>query len=228
LNADERPHSPSRGEETDDVLAKLVRDARDGDERSFGRLAERVRARVYRWALAGTGDADEAEDVAQDVLLRLHRHLESFEGRSRFDTWLYRITSNAAASARRRAQRHGSGSSHGHTARTGAPSEASAEVGTGAVLEPRAEDPLESAATLLDAQLDASRVAELIGLYCQALPTRQREVFDLVDLQGYAPRDVAEMMQMNPTTVRAHLFKARRTIRDHILRRHPERVEDYA
>lgn len=223
MNADERPRSQSHGEAADDVLAKLVRDTRDGDERAFGMLAERVRVRIYRWALAGTGDPDEAEDVAQDVLLRLHRHLESFEGRSSFDTWLYRITANAAASARSRARRRPGGSERGQ----GAPAGALAGVSTEEVPERRAVDPSESAARL-DERLDASRVADLIGLYCQTLPTRQREVFDLVDLQGYAPREVAEMMEMNPATVRVHLFKARRSIRGHILRKHPERAEDYA
>jgi RNA polymerase sigma-70 factor (ECF subfamily) len=201
---------PAFGEETDDVLAKLVRDARDGDERSFGRLAERVRARVYRWALAVTGDPDEAEDVTQEVLLRLHRHLSGFEGRSPFASWLYRITVNAASSARYRARRRAAASE------------------AGAAPARQAVDLQNSSAEILDERLDAGRVAELVRVYLERLPARQRQVFDLVDLQGHAPREVAEMMQMNRNTVRAHLFKARRTIRGHILRHHPERMEDLA
>ncbi len=59
------------------------------------------------------------------------------------------------------------------------------------------------------------------------LPEKQREVFDLADLQGYRSSEVAEMLQMNPTTVRGHLFRARRSIRKKILQSNPTLVEAY-
>ena len=54
-----------------------------------------------------------------------------------------------------------------------------------------------------------------------ALPQRQREVFDLVDLQGISSAEVAERTGMKPVSVRANLFKARKAIRDSLLASHP-------
>ena len=54
-----------------------------------------------------------------------------------------------------------------------------------------------------------------------ALPQRQREVFDLVDLQGLSPAEVAARTGMKPVSVRTNLFKARKAIRDSLLATHP-------
>jgi RNA polymerase sigma-70 factor, ECF subfamily len=52
--------------------------------------------RVARWCFRFTGDRDAAADLAQDVFLKAHRHLDAFKGLSRFSTWLYTITRNEA------------------------------------------------------------------------------------------------------------------------------------
>ena len=57
------------------------------------------------------------------------------------------------------------------------------------------------------------------------LPARQREVFDLCDLQDRSQAEVAEMLDLKPVTVRANLFKARAAIRRNILRMHPRYTE---
>ena len=59
------------------------------------------------------------------------------------------------------------------------------------------------------------------------LPERQREVFALVDLQGFKASEAAEMLGLNAVTVRGHLFRARRFVRQKILGTHPELVEEY-
>ena len=65
------------------------------------------------------------------------------------------------------------------------------------------------------------RAATLIRELFAALPQRQREIFDLVDLQGLSPAEVAERTGMKPVSVRANLFKARKAIRDNLLVTHP-------
>lgn len=79
------------GSGEDDELAALVHQARTGNTAAFDQLARRVRARVRRWARVLVGDGDEAEDVTQVVLVRVHERLTGFEGRSRFASWLYRM-----------------------------------------------------------------------------------------------------------------------------------------
>src|SRR6476661_8566586 len=86
-------------------LPSLISEARDGDRGAFARLAAVVQNRVRGWAASFTDDADDADDVTQDVLILVHRRLPQFEGKSRFSTWLYTITRNVALDRRRRSKR---------------------------------------------------------------------------------------------------------------------------
>ena len=63
--------------------------------------------------------------------------------------------------------------------------------------------------------------------FLEELSERQREIFDLCDLQGFGAVEVSVMLGMEPVTVRSHLFRARKTIRKRILEGHPELVEGY-
>ncbi|MDX1624497.1 MAG: RNA polymerase sigma factor [Gemmatimonadota bacterium] len=183
----------SERERADETLEALARSA-PGDDAALGALLERIRPRVYRWALARTGHPDDAEDVAQSVLLSLHRHLAGFEGRARFTTWLYRITANACTAFLRGRDRR---------------RQVDVEELRRSIEDRAPPGP--------DARLDARRLAALVRVFCEELPDRQRTVFDLADLQGHAPAEIAAMLELEPVTVRTHLHRARRAIRERIL-----------
>jgi RNA polymerase sigma-70 factor (ECF subfamily) len=78
----------------------LVDAAKAGDTRAFGELVRRYRPRILALALHLTGNGAEAEDIAQDTFLKAYQHLPTFEGRSAFFTWVYRIALNRALQAR--------------------------------------------------------------------------------------------------------------------------------
>jgi len=88
---------PLSGPEPFEVVART----RDGDNRAFTALVSAYQPRVYRWALALTGDQDEAEDVTQEVFVRVYRKLGGFRGDGSLDAWIYRITRRIAFRARR-------------------------------------------------------------------------------------------------------------------------------
>ena len=73
--------------------------------------------------------------------------------------------------------------------------------------------------------LQTENVVDHVMASFEHLPARQRQVFDLADLQGFSPAEIGEMLGMNPVTVRANLCKARRTIRAEVLEKFPEMVE---
>ncbi|HKJ91851.1 MAG TPA: RNA polymerase sigma factor [Longimicrobiales bacterium] len=183
----------------------LIARAADGDEDAFRVLVGRVHGHVRRWAAGLVATPQDAEEVTQDVLVRLYRNLAGFRGESRLTTWLYRVTRNAAADHRRAARRHGS--------------EQSLEAVAGGVAE-TGEEPLR--------RIHAEGLSSLVAAAYRTLPDRQREVLDLVDFQGFAPTEVADMLALKPVSVRASLFKARRTIRESILEQHPELTEGYS
>ncbi len=188
-----------------EAVTPLVEKAQAGDRQALSDLLRGCHPQVHRWALSLTGDPDDADDVAQEVLVRVHRNLGKYGSRSRFTTWLYQVTRNAALDQRRGKQRRERLATHEH------------------------RDELHrdtDHADRLD-ELHRSSVADLVRSLFDELPERQREVFDLVDLQDCKPVEVSEMLGMNPSTVRAHLLRARRTIRRRILERHPEVAEEY-
>jgi RNA polymerase sigma factor (sigma-70 family) len=186
------------------AVADLLPRARAGDADARDELLRRCHGTVYRWALVQTGDPDDAEDVAQDVLVRLYRYVDRYSGRARFTTWLYQVTRNAALGWRRQL------ASRLRVLRDVAMERPPAVTS--------AEDPVD--------RLHASRIAEVVTALFQALPARQRDVFNLAEIEGVALVEIAERLGMNPSTVRAHLFRARRALRSRILEGHPELAEE--
>lgn len=73
---------------------------------------------------------------------------------------------------------------------------------------------------------EAHEIRALLDVFFLALPDRQRQVFDLVELQGYSAVAAARLMGIEPVSVRAHLFKARKRLRERILRDRPEIAEE--
>lgn len=97
------PHH-RRAVETDDILVARCLDS--GDEHAFAELVRRHRGHVFRLALSilGQGFSGEAEEVAQEVFLRVHHSLRSFRGEAQFSSWIYRITFNQAVNLKERAR----------------------------------------------------------------------------------------------------------------------------
>lgn len=75
---------------------ELITGLRSGDERALETLYQRHAGRVYALGLRLTADPSRAEEIVQDVFLQAWRRIGSFQGRSRFSTWLYRLTVNRA------------------------------------------------------------------------------------------------------------------------------------
>jgi RNA polymerase sigma-70 factor (ECF subfamily) len=190
------------GTSDDGDLPSLVEGARAGRPAAVERLVARVQDRVRGWAARFTEDDDAADDVAQEVLIGLERRVRSFSGTSRFSTWLFSVTRNVALTRRRR-ERH-----------------------RAFLLERRTvADPPRT--ETLDADPDAAEIARLALQYLDKLPPRQRMIFESVDLLGMTPAELARELGMEQVTVRAHLFKARRTIRSKMLEHHERMLKEY-
>ncbi len=84
--------------------SQLVTRAQSGDQQAFAELVRRHRARVFRLAVSilGREFIPEAEDVAQEVFLKVHHAIKSFRGEAEFSSWIYRITFNQAVNLKAR------------------------------------------------------------------------------------------------------------------------------
>ncbi|MEZ4460294.1 MAG: sigma-70 family RNA polymerase sigma factor [bacterium] len=86
--------------------AELIADAASGNAEAFRVISEMHYGRIYRVARRIVRSDEDAADVAQDVLLTLHRKLDSFRGDSELGSWLHRVSANAALMFLRRNSRH--------------------------------------------------------------------------------------------------------------------------
>jgi len=168
-----------------------------GDNDAFTDLVRALHKTVFRWALTFARDADDADELTQETFVQVHRKLDQYRGDSPIHGWVYGITRSLALQRRRKVRRR--------------------MLLSGASL-PGIESVYN---TDPGARVDRQRVADYIRHFFLELPPRQREVFDLVDLQGFDPVEVAELIGVKAATVRGNLFKARAAIRTHLLAVHP-------
>jgi RNA polymerase sigma-70 factor (ECF subfamily) len=178
--------------------AQLASLASAGDDAAFTTLVTRFQPAVFRWALMFASDPDEAEDITQEVFVRTHRQIGDYRSDGPLEAWLYRITRRAATQMRRTGNRR-----------------------RRLALTPAARPLRDVYTTDPGGRVDRERAATVIREMFTGLPARQREVFDLVDLQGLSPVEAAARTGMKPVSLRANLFKARKAIRDHLLATHP-------
>lgn len=181
-----------------DIPAEVIGRARTGDREALTRLAELTYPRVRRWALVQLGSPDDADDLTQDVIIKMVRKIHAFRGDADFETWLYALTRNAARDAFRARRRRFDAEEHPRLATTIVPD-----------APPSPDDGVERS--------EAKRA--LLDAFGH-LPRRQREVYDLVELRGLTAARAGELLGIAPVSVRAHLFKARRAMRAIILERH--------
>jgi RNA polymerase sigma-70 factor, ECF subfamily len=169
-----------------------------GDDSAFTTLVTRYHPAVFRWSLTFAWDPDEAEDIAQEVFVRAHRQLSQYRSDGSLEAWLYAITRRAATQLRR---------THKRRKRL--------------ALSPGARPVRDVYTTDPGGRVDRERAAIVILELFAELPQRQREIFDLIDLQGLSPAEAAARTGMKAVSVRASLFKARSAIRAKVLATHP-------
>lgn len=170
--------------------ADLVGAAREGDERAFEMLLRRHEGRVLRvLRLLGVPHSDR-EDVAQEVFVRVFRHLAGFRAGHTFEGWLYRITVNAVHDQRRR-----------HLRRNRREADWESHAGDPA-------DPAPGPGEIADGR-DRRRSLEVA---LTRLSERERAVFVLCEMEGLESGRVAAALGITSVTVRRHLGRARRRL----------------
>lgn len=171
-----------------DVL--LVRRAADGDAAAFSRLLENHYDRLFRLAWRLLGNRADAEDLVQDVCVRLAGVLHQFDGRARVSTWLFRILVNAARDLQRRDRRRAQGL-------------------------PLARDAAELTLADESASADPVRLRWFSEAWAavDALPEPLRETVLLVVMESLTHAEAATVLGCAETTVSWRMFRARRRLR---------------
>jgi RNA polymerase sigma-70 factor, ECF subfamily len=168
---------------------ELVERCRRGDEGAFQELVDGYKNLVFALIARTVQDRSRAEDLAQDVFLRIHRGLPYFRGEARLSTWIYRIVANVCVQER------------GQQANAGAM--LSLDDTRTAVRTPAGADRQFSDLELKD------RLEKAIA----QLPAQQRLLVAAHYLQGVRYEDLAEALRMPLGTVKTHLFRAKQQLR---------------
>lgn len=169
----------------------LVEQCREADDfAAFAELVRRYRAPVFRLAVSilGQGFAPDAEDVAQEVMVRVHRSLGSFRGEARFGSWVYRIAFNQALNVKAHARYRAPHVSDQALAATPSP-----ERGP----EDRVQD-----------ERRRQALVELVG----ELPEVYQSALRLHYWLGASMSEIATMLDVPENTVKSYLHRARRLL----------------
>jgi len=195
---------PDDGAEDNTLDLKLVEQVlREGTPRAFRPLYERYKDRVYNTAYRITGDPGVAEDVTHDVFVRIYERLGQFRRRSRFSSWLYRVTVNLATDVARRRSRERwlFAVRFGETPGGGEPTSA-AESG-----------PLGS--------VESAEVAEEVSRAVAELSPKLRGVVVLRYFEGLSYEEVAEVLKVSVGTVNSRLSAAHERLSGRLERFNP-------
>jgi RNA polymerase sigma-70 factor (ECF subfamily) len=195
LTADDRLRRRRAASWRQDPEVRLMLRVRDGDAAAFLELERVYRTRVLGWFCRRLGDRAEAEDLTQEVFLRLYRARRSYRPRARFATWVFHITQNVARNALRSRRR-----------RPCVRLEAAAEPGLVETLLPdRAEPP--------SRPMERAELAGVVRAAVAALAGRQRAAVELHQFGDRTYREVAAELDMTPKAAKSLLYRARNQLR---------------
>jgi RNA polymerase sigma-70 factor (ECF subfamily) len=187
-------HAVRQAEQAEDPDRELLDRWRQGDERAFEQLVRRHERKVFRLLLRMMGNREEAEDVAQETFLSLHRHGHRFRGDALFSTFVYRVASNAALNRRRTLGRN--------RARI---QKLAIRQAAGDNLPTAPRNP-EDAATGADLSVQVRKAI-------RALKPSLRLPVVLYDIEGLAYGEIAQVLGVAEGTVKSRIHRARQALR---------------
>jgi RNA polymerase sigma-70 factor (ECF subfamily) len=172
-----------------------------GDEEAFSVLVNRHRNSIVNLTYRYLGNRSDAEDLAQEVFLKVYKARKRYEPQAKFTTWLYRVAVNASLNeVRNRKNRP----THGAVALAGADNDA---------FVPSLADP-DSA--LPAEEVERSELREKVREAVDELPDRQRMALLLNKFHGLSYEELAATMEMTIPAIKSLLVRARENVRDRI------------
>lgn len=175
---------------SDEELASVASGARDGDAvYALEELLRRVSPLIYQLAVLQLHDKEVAMDAVQEVLFDIARGMQHFRGESKFRTWVYAIAKRKIWRLVKQQKR--------------------TEMSLASLQD---EPQMESAATGQDELLITQEQQQILFAAMRSLPEKQREAVWLYYYCDFTLEEIAKVIGCLPSTVKAHLFKARQSL----------------
>jgi RNA polymerase sigma-70 factor (ECF subfamily) len=177
---------------------QLVETIRGGDADAFETLVRRKTSKVYALCYRVIGNAEDAKDISQLVFLKLWENLEKYDPQYAFDTWLYRMVTNVAIDfMRNRQSRDNAVNSNLRLVKT------AAEAEQGVVIQRK-------------------EVENVFNEVSNVLSPKQKTIFVMNQMDDLPSAEIAKILGCRESTVRNHLFNARKLMQQQLLKRFPE------
>lgn len=183
-----------------DPDVQLMLRVKDGDESAFAELVSRYQNRLISIFMNLVDERSAAEDLAQEVFLRIYRARNGYEPNARFATWVFRIAHNLASNSRRSKGRR---------------KEVSLDADDAGTQRPGShEELLKEKSSLMPArQLDRSELQQRVREAMRSLGERQQMALLLHKFEEMSYEDIAETMEITPSAVKSLLARARENLR---------------
>ena len=193
-------HGMVAAEQTEELA--LVDASRSGDASAFNELVQRYERKIYRLAKHITQNDEDAEDVLQEAFMKAYTHLDSFQGDSKFYTWLVRIAVNEALMKLRKRKSD-------KTVSLDEPQDTGEDLVTReiAVWD---DDP--------EKKYSREELAEILDEAVQSLKPSFRTVFVLRDIEELSTEDTAQALGISIPAVKSRLLRARLQLREKLTR----------
>ncbi|HMC20281.1 MAG TPA: RNA polymerase sigma factor [Thermoanaerobaculia bacterium] len=177
---------------------QLVRTIRDGDAEAFEHLVRRKTSKVYSLCYRIIGNAEDAKDISQLVFIKLWENLGKYDPAYAFDTWLYRMVTNVAIDFLRNKQsRENAVNSNLRLVRT------SADAEQGVVVQRK-------------------EIENVFNDVSSVLSPKQKTIFVMREMDDLPSSEIARVLGCRESTVRNHLFNARKLMQQQLKKRFPE------
>jgi len=182
----------------DELIAKFSK----GCQQSFEIILKRYETKVHNLAMRLTRNPQDAEEVLQDVFVTIHRKIDSFQGKAKFSSWLYRITVNASFMKLRKRKQDQS-------------------VSLTDML-PQLQNKEHNQQTAWGARSDAramnGEIRDALEAAIAKLPEDYRAVFVLRDIDGLSNKEVSELLTLSIPAVKSRLHRSRLMLRKRLAR----------
>ena len=182
-----------------DVDEKLVQDLKNGDSEAFEQLVELYQKKIYALAFNMTHSQMDAQDITQDVLLSIFRKVHTFQGKSAFSSWIYRVTLNAVYMKLRSKKKEQAVSLE----------DAFPTFNGSGYHQDKIRDWTESAESLLF----TNETKGIIQKAVNQLPEKEKVVFILRDVEGLSTEHVGDILDLSTPAVKSRLHRARLFLR---------------
>jgi RNA polymerase sigma-70 factor, ECF subfamily len=184
-----------------DPDVRLMLEVRDGSAAAFEELVLRYQGRLLTILQHLVGNREMAEDLVQEVFLKVYRARESYEPGAKFATWLYTIANHVGANALRSKSRH---------PETTLESRESGSMG----VRPFEQMLQASSGQMPARQLDKAEMREIVQMAMESLSERQRMAVLLSKFEELSYDEIASIMELSPQAVKSLLSRARENLRE--------------